>query len=142
MTNVIRIQFFLSLCAVAVARGQQAVPIQPPDVVIHGHGAKRSLAKFTGTNSIDDSRIVEAGGNLRAPRDNIAAKAVPVTTINRALGTATQGTNNTTRISTDRDAAFARGIGGLVCTTNSHAGIGLAGVSNATDGNPIRVFGH
>ncbi len=130
----------LILLAIPVQLGaQQAVPIQTPDAVIHGHGTLRSLSKFTGQNSIGNSAVVEAGGNL-ITTDNIAAHAVSAT-INRAPGIATQSTNNTTKGSTDLDAAFSSGIRGVVGTTNSPAGIGVFGTSNATDGDPIGVLG-
>jgi len=139
MVNFIRIQLFLTCCAISVAWGQQAVPTNAPTSGIYGHGTQHSLAKFTGTNSIGDSAIVEAGGNL-STTDNVAAKAVSAT-INRAPGIATQSTNNTTKGSTDLDAAFSSGIRGVVGTTNSPAGIGVFGNGNASEGDPIGVLG-
>ena len=69
MVNFIRIQLFLSFCAISVATAQQAVPDNSTGDVITGHGTKHVLAKFTGTNSIGNSAIVEADGKLRTTDD-------------------------------------------------------------------------
>ena len=134
MLSLIRIQLFLSLCAVTVAWGQQSSTTNTPSSVIQGHGTQHTVAKFTGTNSIGDSAIVEVGGNL-STTDNIAA------TINRKPGIAIQGTNATTKGSKKADAAGSSGIRGVVGTTNSPAGIGVYGMSTATEGDPIGVLG-
>ena len=134
MLSLIRMQLFLSLCAVTVAWGQQSSTTNTPSSVIQGHGTQHTVAKFTGTNSIGDSAIVEVGGNL-STTDDIAA------TIDRKPGIAVQGTNATTKGSKKLDAAPSSGIGGVVGTTNSPAGIGVYGVSTASDGDPIGVLG-
>jgi len=129
MLNCIRTQFLLCLCLIAVATAQQAAPHNSGDDVITGHGHSHVLTKFTGKNSIGNSGIVEANGQITT-NENISAGAIQGT-VNDPNGVAVVGQN----FGTTGDSI---GVSG---TTYSEEGIAVQGYFPSYTGSGIAVKG-
>src|SRR5580692_10560366 len=135
----------------ATAGSQTSAPGTLPPTAVTGKGTKNYVPIWTGAETLGDSMIYEAGGNVgigtktpKAPIDvvstgTIAIQATAPGTEAAISGTATATSGGATGMYGQSSDPNGNGVFGMDKATTG--GSGVIGVSNATSGNSSGVFG-
>jgi hypothetical protein len=135
----------------STAGSRASAPGTLPPTAVTGRGTKNYVPIWTGTETLGDSMIYEAGGNVgigtktpKAPIDvvstgTIAIQATAPGTKAAISGTATATSGGATGMYGQSSDPNGNGVFGMDKATTG--GSGVIGVSNATSGNSSGVFG-